>query len=588
MGVGAMAQSVKFSELPRLGTSDTGTYFIVIRNVAGVWTNVIYKGTGLMFKRDSTLYVSATALGAAQATDVKYTDSGVFYMTPAGVNVKLSAYMKISDSGVKYITPAGLSAALGSGVNNKVDTGSVAGGLYAVPIFTGRNAIGISNIMDSTNVGHIYMGDSVIFGKGVFLRNTPAASNSSDSILVKGATRGTMRLAAPPTGLGPVSVTWPGNVISLDTSGSNKVVQLNVLNSAISGVTFTKSLSNGATTSITATWDDGTNKTTVGTGGVAQYLGGNLMSVFSNLYNIRNYGYFTLFDNTSRKGVTVYPNALTANDTLRLPDSKGTLATTGDSIIFSTPTAVNTALANYSRNSDTVGGAGSQPNKVTLAWARQNYLKYSDTGSIVAVLTSANIFRTAQFVNIGANTQVTYNSLVVAGYNASGAGQAGAIVLAGNNYNTGSSTAVADTVKIYNQTGSSASPASTFVMAKNGTTMMSYGANLLTVTGGGTFGQTLTVNSSERINATGTTVTGSTSGSATFYQPETGTSVKLVVINCNALTGTASYTFPTPFNSTPVAEQTDGLSTTLITTKTTTTVTVTGSNTTGYLFLKGN
>jgi hypothetical protein len=87
--------------------------------------------------------------------------------------------------------------------------------------------------------------------------------------------------------------------------------------------------------------------------------------------------------------------------------------------------------------------------------------------------------------------------------------------------------------------------------------------------------------------STQSTVSGSTSGSAVFSQPFAGSSYKKVIIYCNALLGTASYTFPTAFTNTPVVLMTNGLATTVVTALSTTAVTVTGTTQTGILTIEG-
>lgn len=83
-------------------------------------------------------------------------------------------------------------------------------------------------------------------------------------------------------------------------------------------------------------------------------------------------------------------------------------------------------------------------------------------------------------------------------------------------------------------------------------------------------------------------VTGSLSGSAYFTMPFRGNgSFKKVVIRLNTLNGAASWTFPIAFSYTPVVINTTGLSSSKITTLTTTGVTVTGLNDSGYLTIEG-
>jgi len=88
-------------------------------------------------------------------------------------------------------------------------------------------------------------------------------------------------------------------------------------------------------------------------------------------------------------------------------------------------------------------------------------------------------------------------------------------------------------------------------------------------------------------NATQTTVSGSTSGNAVFSQPESGKSIKRIIVYLNALNGTASYTFPIAFTNQPSVIATNDVVSTVVTSRSTTAITITGATTTGFIELIG-
>lgn len=83
------------------------------------------------------------------------------------------------------------------------------------------------------------------------------------------------------------------------------------------------------------------------------------------------------------------------------------------------------------------------------------------------------------------------------------------------------------------------------------------------------------------------TVNGSTSGYAVFSQPIVTPYYKKVIVYCHSLTGTATYYFPTRFTAAPAIITNDEVPSSVVTSKSINSITLTGSNTIGFIILEG-
>lgn len=82
-------------------------------------------------------------------------------------------------------------------------------------------------------------------------------------------------------------------------------------------------------------------------------------------------------------------------------------------------------------------------------------------------------------------------------------------------------------------------------------------------------------------------VNGSISGLASFSQVQEENKPMKLIVYCNSLVGTASYTFPTPFANIPTVVGTTGYKKAVISSLSTTSITITGESANGFIFLQG-
>ena len=97
----------------------------------------------------------------------------------------------------------------------------------------------------------------------------------------------------------------------------------------------------------------------------------------------------------------------------------------------------------------------------------------------------------------------------------------------------------------------------------------------------------ITINGAEAIDLTPSYVSASVSGSCSFSEPEQGTRVKEVVAYLSSVSGTANYVFPVAFTYAPVVRATSGLPSTCVPILTTTNAVISGTSSTGPIFIDG-
>ncbi len=169
----------------------------------------------------------------------------------------------------------------------------------------------------------------------------------------------------------------------------------------------------------------------------------------------------------------------------------------------------------------------------------------------------------------------TTNSIAIGEFSVTGVSAGSAIAIGGSASASGS-----NATAVGNATTASASNSSAF---GNGATTST--ANQVVI---GNTSVTQVESSGSFATATAqTTVSGSIGGAALFSEPNSGTSYKTVMILFFGLNGTASYTFPYAFATTPAVLNTTSVPSSDATTLSATAITVTGSSTTGFMILEG-
>lgn len=263
--------------------------------------------------------------------------------------------------------------------------------------------------------------------------------------------------------------------------------------------------------------------------------------------------------------------ALTSgNDNTLLGYNAGHSLTTGTQSVFigsgassGTTTATNNVVIGY--------GSTANNNSTNVIIGASDSATAADTIVIGYSASASGLIGTA----IGYQSSVSGNSAIAIGYQASA--------------KTTNSVAIGEFSLAQTGSGASAIGPGTTAGAANATALgngaTSNTANVIQL--GNTSVVGVSTSGAFNSSATQTTVSGSTSGSCIFSQPMAGLSLSKIVIYCNALVGTASYTYPTAFTNTPAILTTNGPASSVVTSLTTTAVTITGATTTGFIFLEG-
>lgn len=458
---------------------------------------------------------------------------------------------------------------------------------------------------------------------------------TNDTITIGSTAITIVQTAGSGTYTNGTGITLTGNVFSIGSAAitnamlAGSISNANLANSTISGIALGGTLANLTATDATLTFS-------------GTYTGGTARSIGLNLGNANSWTAVQTITNTTGPQLTVAYDG-THNSTFSV-SSAGTLtigATAGismgtatiNSLIVATTTnnlyipasaaITHTTMSQYGFNGSSTTGirTGFYGSTSTSITASDNYAAVvfanapvtvpSGTSNLANVVikpigtvsNSGTIPISASLWVDGAITTGTANwgiySLANQGINIAGTGSSTALKglqLSGSDIpTTGLVTLAPD---LYFQGGYFSGGAAHTVAAVTRfvpTTGGGWNWNLYTSTDNGTPTATgfsvsnlgsLTA-SITNIGTAGTSVSGSTSGTALFKMPQQGTAWKVVIVYLNALLGTASYTFPAAFTNTPMIVSSNGLSTTKVTTLSTSTMTITGTTDTGYIMIAG-